>query len=97
MRTTSIRLQTETIEKTFTAPAEWEGKKLLIEFAGVYKNCTVSLNGREIGGHRYGYTSFTLPLENLHYGAENTLTVVADNSNLPNSRWHTGGGIYRPV
>lgn len=86
-----------TYEKNFTVPAEWEGKKVLIEFEGVYRNCTVSLNGREIGGHRYGYTTFALPLENLNCGGENILTVVADNSQLPNSRWYTGSGIYRPV
>ena len=86
-----------TYEKTFTAPAEWEGKKVLIEFEGVYKNCTVSLNGKEIGGHKYGYTTFALPLENLNYGGENTSTVVADKSQLPTSRWYTGSGIYRPV
>ena len=86
-----------TYEKRFTAPAEWENKKVLIEFEGVYRNCTVSLNGREIGGHKYGYTTFTLPLDELKFGAENTLTVVADNSQLPNSRWYSGSGIYRPV
>ncbi len=86
-----------TYEKTFTVPAEWEGKQVLIEFEGVYRNCTVSLNGKEIGGHRYGYTGFALPLEQLNFGAENTITVVADNSQLPNSRWYTGSGIYRPV
>ena len=86
-----------TYEKRFTAPAEWENKKVLIEFEGVYRNCTVSLNGREIGGHRYGYTTFTLPLDDLKSGEENTLTVVADNSQLPNSRWYSGSGIYRPV
>lgn len=86
-----------TYEKTFTAPAEWADKKVLIEFEGVYKNCTVSLNGKEIGGHRYGYTGFVLPLQDLKYGEENVLTVVADNSQLPNSRWYTGSGIYRPV
>ena len=86
-----------TYEKTFTAPAEWEGKKVLVEFEGVYKNSTVSLNGNVIGGHKYGYTTFTVELTGLNYGAENTLTVVADNSKLPNSRWYTGSGIYRPV
>lgn len=84
-------------EKTFTVPAKWAGKKVIIEFEGVYRNCTVSLNGRKIGEHRYGYTTFALPLENLNYGGENKLTVVADNSKLPNSRWYTGSGIYRPV
>ena len=86
-----------TYEKTFTVPAEWKGKKVMIEFEGVYKNCTVSLNGTAIGGHKYGYTTFTLPLENLNWGEENTIAVVADNSRLPNSRWYSGSGIYRPV
>ena len=86
-----------TYEKTFVAPADWEGKKVLVEFEGVYKNSTVSLNGNVIGGHKYGYTTFTVELTGLNYGAENILTVVADNSKLPNSRWYTGSGIYRPV
>lgn len=86
-----------TYEKTFTAPAEWEGKKVLVEFEGVYKNSTVSLNGNVVGGHKYGYTTFTVELTGLNYGAENTLTVAADNSKLPNSRWYSGSGIYRPV
>lgn len=86
-----------TYEKTFTAPAQWEEKKVLVEFEDVYKNSTVSLNGKVIGGHKYGYTTFTVELKGLHYGKENTLTVVADNSQLPNSRWYTGSGIYRPV
>lgn len=86
-----------TYEKTFTAPAEWEGKEVLVEFEGVYKNSTVSLNGNVVGGHKYGYTTFTVELTGLNYGAENTLTVVADNSKLPNSRWYSGSGIYRPV
>lgn len=86
-----------TYEKTFIVPAEWKGKKVMIEFEGVYKNCTVSLNGTVIGGHRYGYTTFALSLENLHWGGENTITVTADNSRLPNSRWYSGSGIYRPV
>lgn len=84
-------------EKTFTAPAEWKDKKILAEFEGVYKNCTVSLNGKEIGNHKYGYTAFIVELTELKFSAENTLTVVADNSRLPNSRWYTGSGIYRPV
>lgn len=86
-----------TYEKTFTAPADWEGKKVLVEFEGVYKNSMVSLNGKRIGGHKYGYTTFTVELTGLNYGGENTLTVVADNSQLPNSRWYSGSGIYRPV
>ena len=86
-----------TYEKTFTALKEWEGKDILVEFEGVYKNATVSLNGKELCFHPYGYTGFFVELTDLVYGAENTLTVVADNSKLPNSRWYSGSGIYRPV
>lgn len=86
-----------TYEKTFTAPADWVNKIVLVEFEGVYKNSTVSLNGKPIGGHKYGYTTFAVELTGLNYGGENTLTVVADNSKLPNSRWYSGSGIYRPV
>lgn len=86
-----------TYEKTFLAPDEWAGKQVLIEFEGVYKNCTVFLNDQPIGGHRYGYTTFALELAGLRCGEENTLRVIADNSQLPNSRWYSGSGIYRPV
>ena len=86
-----------TYEKTFNAPTEWESKDILVEFEGVYKNATVSLNGKELAFHPYGYTGFFVELIELNIGGENTLTVVADNSKLPNSRWYTGSGIYRPV
>ena len=84
-------------EKAFHAPAEWKGKTVFVEFEGIYRNSTVLLNGAEIGGHRYGYTGFVAELAGLRFGEENTLCVVADNSQLPNSRWYTGAGIYRPV
>jgi len=44
--------------RTFTAAAAWNGKRLSIEFEGVYMNATVYLNGRELGMHPYGYTTF---------------------------------------
>ncbi len=86
-----------TYQKTFYVPSEWKGKNVLTEFEGVYRNCTVSLNGNVLRTHQYGYTTFTVELEGLRYEQLNTLTVVADNSQLPNSRWYTGSGIYRPV
>lgn len=86
-----------TYTKTFVAPMDWAGKNVSIEFEGVYKNARIFLNDVQIGSHAYGYTGFTLSLENLEYGGENALKVIADNSKLPNSRWYTGSGIYRPV
>lgn len=85
-------------EKDFHVPVEWAEKSLWFEFEGVYQNAKVYLNDREAGGHPYGYIPFTVDAdEYLQYGAENTIRVVVDNSQLPNSRWYTGSGIYRPV
>lgn len=85
-------------EKEFLVPLEWENKHVEILFEGIYKNATVYINGVEAASHKYGYTQFTVSLDGkLKYGEENLISVVADNSKLPNSRWYTGGGIYRPV
>lgn len=86
-----------TYEKKFEAPLEWENHKIILEFEGVYKNASVSFNGEKLVFHPYGYTSFYVELDEIKIGEENTLTVVADNSKLPNSRWYSGSGIYRPV
>lgn len=86
-----------TYEKKFSAPLEWADHKLILEFEGVYKNASVSQNGKTLAFHPYGYTSFFVELDDIRIGEENTLIVEADNSRLPNSRWYTGSGIYRPV
>jgi beta-galactosidase len=84
--------------KTFSAPPEWQGRRVSIEFDGVYKDATVYLNGHKLGTHPYGYTSFSLDLtSNVNFNAPNVLAVRVDNSALPNSRWYSGSGIYRHV
>lgn len=39
--------QDYTYEKNFFVPAEWNGKVLILEFEGVYRKATVSVNGRK--------------------------------------------------
>ena len=69
-----------------------------LEFEGVYMNASVLLNGEKVGGWVYGYTNFYVDLTGkLKIGQENTITVIADNSMQPNSRWYSGCGIYRNV
>ena len=84
--------------KTFSAPSDWKGKCVSIEFDGIYRNATVYLNGRKIGTQPYGYTSFELDLTSgLSFTSRNVLAVRVDNSAQPNSRWYSGSGIYRHV
>lgn len=84
--------------KTFSSSAAWLGKRVSIEFDGVYRDSTVYLNGHKLGNQPYGYTSFTYDLtSNLNFAGQNVLAVRVDNSAQPNSRWYSGSGIYRHV
>lgn len=83
--------------KTFAIPARDKGKRVLIQFDGIYMNADVFLNGKPLGNHPYGYTSFYYDLsDNLNYGGQNVLAVEVKNEG-GNSRWYSGSGIYRHV
>ena len=83
--------------RTIDVPESWRGQTVSLLFEGVYPKSKVLLNGQEIGGCAYGYSQFEVPLCGLRYGEKNEITVIADNSRTPNSRWYAGAGIYRPV
>lgn len=83
--------------KRFSVPEEWGSKNAALYFEGVYQNAVVKLNGREVGSCAYGYSSFTVSLADWKVGGENEIEVIADNSKMPNTRWYSGSGIYRPV
>ena len=82
--------------KTFNVPSKWQGKHVLIYFEGVYMNSEVFINGKSLGVHPYGYTSFDYDLTPyLNIGEENVIAVRVDNSQQKNCRWYSGSGIYR--
>ncbi len=66
--------------KSFTAPAEWQGKKVFIEFEAVRQVAEVYLNGKLLGTAKGGFTPFGFDLTpHLKLGAANVLAVMADN------------------
>ncbi|MDQ0644161.1 glycoside hydrolase family 2 TIM barrel-domain containing protein [Microbacterium murale] len=82
--------------KTFEVPARWQDKTVRIEFEGVYRDATVYLNGDFVAHEANGYAAFTIEADPfLRFGETNTITVEARVHR--DSRWYTGGGIYRPV
>ena len=84
--------------RTLTVPAAWSGRRVSVEFEGVYMNATVYINGQKLGTHPYGYTSFFHDLTpHLKPGANNVLAVRVDQGKHRNSRWYAGAGIYRHV
>lgn len=85
--------------KTFVSPDGYSGKKVFVEFDGIYHNSEVWLNGNHLGHRPNGYISFRYELTPYLKtdGSNNVLVVKADNSKQPNSRWYSGSGIYRHV
>ena len=85
-------------EKEWQVPAEWRGDYLALEFEGVYQKSEVYVNGTRVGDCVYGYVPFVVDIrEAIKYGEVNTVQVKVNNEDMPNSRWYTGSGIYRPV
>jgi beta-galactosidase len=61
-------------------------------------NSEVFINGKSLGIHPYGYTTFSYDLTPyLDFGRGNVLSVKVDNSKQINCRWYSGSGIYRHV
>lgn len=84
--------------KNFNVPPSWKSKRVSIYFEGVYMNSEVFINGKLLGVHPYGYTSFYYDLSPfLDYNKKNVIAVRVDNSEQPNCRWYSGSGIYRHV
>ncbi len=69
-----------------------------LRFDGVYMNASVYVNGQRAAFHPYGYTAFDVRIDTfLRPGPDNEIRVTVNNSAMPNSRWYSGGGIYRDV
>ena len=84
--------------KTITPAESLKGKRVLLDFEGIMYVGDVYLNGKRIGGTDYGYLGFDIDISKLlHYGQPNTIAVHASTSGPMNSRWYTGGGLFRDV
>jgi len=82
--------------KTFAVGGSDRGKRILVEFEGVYRSARVCVNGTLVGHRPYGYSNFAVSIgEHLRYDEENTITV--DATAHRDSRWYSGAGIYRNV
>lgn len=85
--------------KEFAIPAEDLGKKISIEFDGIFRNSTVWVNGHLMGHHESGYIPSHYDLTDvLRYGNEgkNIILVKVDASEFE-GWWYEGAGIYRHV
>ena len=81
-----------------TPKDEWKGKRIMLDFQGIMLVGDVYLNGQRVGGTDYGYLGFDIDLSKLlKWGQVNEIIVKADTGKPNNSRWYTGGGLFRDV
>ena len=75
-----------------------KGRRLLLDFGGIMCTGDVYVNGTHVGGTDYGYVDFEVDVTNhLLPGQDNVIAVKADTGQPENSRWYTGGGLFRNV
>ena len=82
-------------------PNPTEGKKQYIEFQGATHVATVYCNGREMGCHKGGFSTFRFDLTTAMKPADNILTVEVTNAVSDiypqNADFTFYGGLYRAV
>ncbi len=84
--------------KHFTVPSGFAGKKVIVQFDGVYHDSRIYLNGTQVGSQRFGYVSFCCDLTPyLNATGDNVLAVFVDNQTSRRSHFYSGTGIYRHV
>jgi hypothetical protein len=95
-------------KRTFTTPATWRDKTVLINFEGVMTDAAVSINGQSAGPtHQGGYYAFKYDITSLlkPAGQKNEIQVDVDDDSMNNSvnnaerrgdYWNYSG-IFRPV
>ncbi|MCD8014815.1 MAG: DUF4982 domain-containing protein [Lachnospiraceae bacterium] len=83
----------------FSLPEEYRGKRIRVVFDGIYKNSRIWCNSYHLGKRPYGYSEISYDITELvHFGEEdNKISVQVTHTDLADSRWFTGSGIYRKV
>ncbi|MGA3025103.1 MAG: beta-galactosidase GalA [Bryobacteraceae bacterium] len=83
--------------RVFDIPVADAGRRIALEFDGVFRDCIVALNGHYLGRNLSGYAPFRFDVSDfLNYGDRNVLVVRVDAS--INEGWfYEGAGIYRHV
>ena len=85
--------------KVFSLPDSDRGRKLSLEFDGVFRNATVWVNGHHMLDHASGYTGFPVDISDVaRYGEEGVNCVlVRVDARDTEGWWYEGAGIYRHV
>ncbi|KQW50825.1 MULTISPECIES: beta-galactosidase GalA [unclassified Roseateles] len=78
-------------------PAAAQGKRIALEFDGVFRDSVVWVNGHYLHREASGYSSFRVDISDyLNYGGRNVVAMRVD-ATTQEGWWYEGAGIYRHV
>lgn len=89
--------------KSFTLPADYKDKRVILRFDGVYSHAVLTFNGEKISQHYGGFTRWETDVTNLAQpGKKNEIELTVtdrldDISYASGYAHHTIGGILRDV
>lgn len=89
--------------KSFNLPKSLKGKRINIDFDGIYMDSYIYVNGKLVGNYPNGYLPFSFDITNyVVFDDEKENIISIKVSNITNkgeqsSRWYSGSGIYRDV
>ncbi len=78
--------------RTFSVPADWSGRRVLLHFGAVDYRAWVWVNGERAGSHEGGNTPFVFDVTSLLKAGANTVTVRAEDP--PEDRYIPRGKQY---
>lgn len=90
-------------KKTVTIPADYEGKRVILRFDGVYSHARLSINGKFVREHHGGFTRWETDITSLaRIGKKNEIHLevedrLDDISYASGYAHHPIGGILRDV
>ncbi|WP_140985379.1 beta-galactosidase GalA [Asticcacaulis tiandongensis] len=83
--------------KTFALTASDKGRRISLEFDGVYRNSVVWVNGHYMGTEPSGYSGFRYDITDyVNFDGQNLIAVRVD-ATVEEGWFYEGAGIYRHV
>lgn len=69
--------------RSFEAPKDWSGQRVMLNFEAVDWRAIVWVNGKQVGEHRGGYVPFSLDITDaLRQGSQEVVVAVWDPTNI---------------
>ncbi len=81
--------------RVFTLPASDAGRRITLDFDGIFRDATIAINGHLVGRNASGYAPFHADISDIAtYGGSNVLVVRVDATERE-GWFYEGAGIYR--